>query len=138
MPVQENERAGYCSKTSFVIPKPLVEQFGREIYQYFPESHVLIAQSEDFQKENRKRFVSRILTGKYDFIVIADSQFGKIAMSKEYQEHYILTQLEAERSAMENMDDKSFTVKKIEQRIKRMEKSLEDLPKERYRLLYQF
>ena len=96
-------------KPLFVIPKPLVEQFGREIYQYFPESHVLIAQSEDFQKENRKRFVSRILTGKYDFIVIADSQFGKIAMSKEYQEHYILTQLEAERSAMENMKDKSFT-----------------------------
>lgn len=118
-----------AQKPLFVIPKPLVEQFGREIYQYFPESHVLIAQSEDFQKENRKRFVSRILTGKYDFIVIADSQFGKIAMSKEYQEHYILTQLEAERSAMENMDDKSFTVKKIEQRIKRMEKSLEDLQK---------
>lgn len=120
---------GTAQKPLFVIPKPLVEQFGREIYQYFPESHVLIAQSEDFQKENRKRFVSRILTGKYDFIVIADSQFGKIAMSKEYQEHYILTQLEAERSAMENMDDKSFTVKKIEQRIKRMEKSLEDLQK---------
>ncbi|EKF50809.1 SNF2-related protein [Lactococcus garvieae] len=118
-----------AQKPLFVIPKPLVEQFGREIYQYFPESHVLIAQSEDFQKENRKRFVSRILTGKYDFIVIADSQFGKIAMSKEYQEHYILTQLEAERSAMENMDGKSFTVKKIEQRIKRMEKSLEDLQK---------
>lgn len=118
-----------AQKPLFVIPKPLVEQFGREIYQYFPESHVLIAQSEDFQKENRKRFVSRILTGKYDFIVIADSQFGKIAMSKEYQGHYILTQLEAERSTMENMDDKSFTVKKIEQRIKRMEKSLEDLQK---------
>lgn len=119
-----------AQKPLFVIPKPLVEQFGREIYQYFPESHVLIAQSEDFQKENRKRFISRILTGKYDFIVIADSQFGKIAMSKEYQEHYILTQLEAERSAMENMDDKSFTVKKIEQRIKGMEKALENLQKQ--------
>jgi N12 class adenine-specific DNA methylase len=119
-----------AQKPLFVIPKPLVEQFGREIYQYFPESHVLIAQSEDFQKENRKRFVSRILTGKYDFIVIADSQFGKVAMSKEYQEHYILTQLEAERSAMEGMDDKSFTVKKIEQRIKGMEKALENLQKQ--------
>ncbi|MFK4926811.1 SNF2-related protein [Lactococcus garvieae] len=119
-----------AQKPLFVIPKPLVEQFGREIYQYFPESHVLIAQSEDFQKENRKRFISRILTGKYDFIVIADSQFGKIAMSKEYQEHYILTQLEEERSAMENMDDKSFTVKKIEQRIKGMEKALENLQKQ--------
>lgn len=119
-----------AQKPLFVIPKPLVEQFGREIYQYFPESHVLIAQSEDFQKENRKRFISRILTGKYDFIVIADSQFGKIAMSKEYQEHYILTQLESERSAMENMDDKSFTVKKIEQRIKGMEKALENLQKQ--------
>ncbi|MDT2563313.1 SNF2-related protein [Lactococcus petauri] len=119
-----------AQKPLFVIPKPLVEQFGREIYQYFPESHVLIAQSEDFQKENRKRFISRILTGKYDFIVIADSQFGKIAMSQEYQEHYILTQLEAERSAMENMDDKFFTVKKIEQRIKGMEKALENLQKQ--------
>ncbi|HBC90978.1 MAG TPA: hypothetical protein DCZ00_05990, partial [Lactococcus sp.] len=116
-------------KPLFVIPKPLVEQFGREIYQYFPESHVLIAQPEDFQKDNRKRFVSRILTGKYDFIVIADSQFGKIAMSKEYQENYILSQLNAERKAMEEMEDSSFTVKKIEQRIKQMERALEDLQK---------
>lgn len=126
---QKMKELGMVKRPLFVVPKPLIDQFGREIYQYFPESRVLIAQSEDFQKENRKRFVSRILTGKYDFIVIADSQFGKIAMSKEYQEHYILTQLEAERSAMENMNDKSFTVKKMEQRIKRMEKSLEDLQK---------
>ena len=40
---------------------------------------------KDFVKARRKQFVSRIITGDYDAIVIGDSQFEKIPVSKERQ-----------------------------------------------------
>ena len=44
---------------------------------------------KDFVKARRKQFVSRIITGDYDAIVIGDSQFEKIPVSKERQMNYI-------------------------------------------------
>jgi uncharacterized LabA/DUF88 family protein/uncharacterized protein YqfB (UPF0267 family) len=44
---------------------------------------------KDFAKAKRKQFVSRIITGDYDAIVIGDSQFEKIPMSREKQVTYI-------------------------------------------------
>ncbi|MFC4652444.1 helicase-related protein [Lactococcus nasutitermitis] len=123
---------GIIQKPMFVVPKPLIDQFGREIYQYFPESKVLIAQSEDFDKEHRKRFVSRIATGNYDFIVIADSQFGKVGMSKAYQERYIQQEINKADLQMAQAKDngQKYTVKKAEQfraacqeRLKKLQKS---------------
>ena len=113
----------------FVIPKPLINQFAREIYKYFPESKVLVAQSEDFTKAGRKRFVSRIATGKYNAIIIADSQFGKIAMSKNYQENYIKEQLNEARLMMEQAQEGSFTVKQAEKSIEALKTRLEKLQK---------
>lgn len=124
------QELGVISKPMFVIPKPLVEQFGREIYKYFPESKVLIATTEDFSKDNRKRFISRIANGNYNAIVIADSQFGKVAMSKEYQEFYINNEIDQAREAIENSDSgNKYTVKRIERKIEGLEKRLENLQK---------
>lgn len=124
------QELGVISKPMFVIPKPLVDQFAREIYKYFPESKVLVATSEDFTKEHRKRFISRIANGSYNAIVIADSQFGKVAMSREYQEYYINNELNLAREVLENSDSESkYTVKRIEKKIEGLEKRLENLQK---------
>lgn len=101
---------GAINKPMFVIPKPLILQFAKEIYKYFPESKVLVARTEDFQKENRKRFISRIAKGKYNAIVIADSQFEKVSMSKEYQENYLKNQLFEAREHLENLDKLHYVV----------------------------
>ena len=128
------QELGVISKPMFVIPKPLVEQFAREIYKYFPESKVLVATTEDFTKNNRKRFISRIANGNYNAIVIADSQFGKVAMSREYQEYYINNEITLAREALEaaNSDSESenkYTVKRIEKKIEGLENRLEKLQK---------
>lgn len=122
---------GVIQKPLFVIPKPLIDQFGREIYRYFPESKVLIAHSEDFSKDNRKRFISRIATGNYDFIVVADSQFGKIGMSKAYQERYIEDEIDKAERQMElaKRNGQRHTVKKAEQFRKACLERLEKLQK---------
>lgn len=123
------QELGMVHNSLFVIPKPLINQFAREIYKYFPESKVLVAQPEDFTKAGRKRFVSRIATGKYHAIIIADSQFGKIAMSKAYQENYIKEQLYEARSMIEQAEEGSYTVKKAEKTIEALKTRLEKLQK---------
>lgn len=123
------QELGMVHNALFVIPKPLINQFAREIYKYFPESKVLVAQPEDFTKAGRKRFVSRIATGKYHAIIIADSQFGKIGMSKDYQENYIKEQLYEARSMIEQADEGSYTVKKAEKTIEALKTRLEKLQK---------
>ncbi|GAB2027860.1 SNF2-related protein [Lactovum odontotermitis] len=121
---------GIIQKPMYVVPKPLLEQFGREIYTYFPESKVLIAHNEDFTKANRKRFISRIATGKYDAIVVADSQFEKVAMSQDYQAHYILEQLEEVEHYLLANNEKDYTVKKTELLKKNLEARLKKLQKQ--------
>lgn len=123
------QELGMVHNSLFVIPKPLINQFAREIYKYFPESKVLVAQPEDFTKAGRKRFVSRIATGKYHAIIIADSQFGKIAMSKAYQENYIKEQLYEARSMIEQAEEGSYTVKKAEKTVEALKTRLEKLQK---------
>lgn len=120
---------GIIKKPLYVVPKPLLDQFGREIYKYFPESKVLIAHSEDFSKANRKRFISRIATGKYDAIVIADSQFEKVSMSRGYQVEYLLHQMDEARDYMERMEEK-YSVKKAEKRIKGLKERIKKLQKQ--------
>lgn len=139
------QELGVIKKPLFVVPKPLIEQFAKEIYTYFPDSRVLVAHSEDFTKENRKRFISRIANGNYNAIVIADSQFAKVGMSKAYQEHFMQNELDSARESLatHSNDDsgeftKSFTVKQIERKIKGIETRLENLQKNRYRYLYCF
>lgn len=124
------QELGTINKPMFVIPKPLILQFAKEIYKYFPESKVLVARTEDFKKENRKRFISRIANGKYNAIVIADSQFEKVSMSKEYQENYLKNQLFEAREHLENLDQESkFTVKKVEKTIESLKERIKKLQK---------
>lgn len=125
------QELGVVNKPLFVIPKPLIMQFAKEIYKYFPESKVLVARTEDFKKENRKRFISRIANGSYNAIVIADSQFEKVSMSKEYQANYLRNQLFEAREQLSKMDqDNKYTVKRTEKAIEGLEARIVKLQKQ--------
>ena len=76
-------------KPLYVVPSSLSAQFGQEIMKFFPTKKVFVTTKKDFVKARRKQFVSRIITGDYDAIVIGDSQFEKIPVSKERQMNYI-------------------------------------------------
>lgn len=45
--------------------------------QLYPSANILVATKKDFEKQNRKKFCSRISTGDYDAIIIGHSQFEK-------------------------------------------------------------
>ncbi|WP_251713484.1 SNF2-related protein [Lactococcus ileimucosae] len=124
------QELGIINKPLFVVPKPLILQFSKEINKYFPESKVLVAHKEDFKKENRKRFISRIANGKYNAIVIADSQFEKVSMSKEYQRNYLQNQLLKAKEHLDKLDsDNKYTVKQAEKIISGLEERILKLQK---------
>lgn len=115
-------------KPLYVVPSSLTAQFGQEIMKFFPTKKVYVTTKKDFAKAKRKQFVSRIITGDYDAIVIGDSQFEKIPMSQEKQVTYINDKLEQLRE-IKLGSDSDYTVKEAERSIKGLENQLEELQK---------
>ena len=94
--------------------------------KFFPTKKVFVTTKKDFVKARRKQFVSRIITGDYDAIVIGDSQFEKIPVSKERQMNYIEDKLNELREIKTHSENK-YTVKEAEQSISGLERQLEEL-----------
>ncbi|MBS7925390.1 DEAD/DEAH box helicase family protein, partial [Streptococcus suis] len=119
---------GMVHKPLYVVPSSLTAQFGQEIMKFFPTKKVYVTTKKDFAKAKRKQFVSRIITGDYDAIVIGDSQFEKIPMSREKQVAYINDKLEQLRE-IKLGSDSDYTVKEAERSIRGLEHQLEELQK---------
>lgn len=119
---------GMVHKPLYVVPSSLTAQFGQEIMKFFPTKNVYVTTKKDFAKAKRKQFVSRIITGDYDAIVIGDSQFEKIPMSQEKQVAYIQDKLNQLREIKQGSDS-DYTVKEAERSIKGLEHQLEELQK---------
>ena len=77
---------GAIKKPIYVVPNHLTDQWATEFLRFFPSANVLVTSKKDFEKHNRKKFVSKIAMGEYDAIIIGHSQFEKIPISKERQE----------------------------------------------------
>ncbi|WP_105157309.1 SNF2-related protein [Streptococcus suis] len=119
---------GMVHKPLYVVPSSLTAQFGQEIMKFFPTKKVYVTTKKDFAKAKRKQFVSRIITGDYDAIVIGDSQFEKIPMSREKQVTYINDKIEQLRE-IKLGSDSDYTVKEAERSIKGLEHQLKELQK---------
>lgn len=76
---------GLAKKPMIVVPNHLVGQWANEFRTLYPNANLLIASKEDLEKENRKRFVSRVAMGDWDAVIIAQSSFAKIPISQERQ-----------------------------------------------------
>lgn len=126
----ECKRLGLCTKSMFVVPNHLIEQWAGEFLRLYPSANILVTTKKDFQKANRKRFCSRIATGNYDAIIIGHSQFEKIPMSIERQ----IISLEKQRDDIllsieqaKNQAGENFTIKQLEKARKDIQKRLEDM-----------
>ena len=92
----------------------------------FPGANILVSSENDFTPAKRKEFCSKIATGSYDAIIIAQSQFQKIPISPEYQEKYIKAQIE-ELDKLLDSAEQNFTVRNIESSKKKLSVKLEKL-----------
>lgn len=129
----ESKRLGLCSKSLFVVPNHLTEQWGAEFLRLYPTAKILVATKKDFKPANRKKFCSRIATGDYDAVIIGHSQFEKIPLSVEREIRIIERQIEDVMSAIDNAVNKnwesksSYSVKQMERARKQLEAKLDKL-----------
>ena len=113
----ESKRLGLCSKSLFVVPNHLTEQWAGDFLRLYPGANILAATKKDFEPANRKKFCSRIATGDYDAIIIGHSQFEKIPLSFERQKAMIERQMAEIEMAIETAKAEKgerYTVKQME------------------------
>ena len=126
----ESKRLGLCSKSLFVVPNHLTEQWASEFLQLYPSANILVATKKDFETKNRKKFCGRIATGDYDAIIIGHSQFEKIPMSIERQRAILEQQLDKVTEGItelkKNRGD-NFSVKQLERTKKSVKQKLDKL-----------
>ena len=129
----ESKRLGLCSKSMFVVPNHLTEQWASEFLRLYPSAKILVTSKKDFEKNNRRRFCSRIATGDYDAIIIGHSQFEKIPMSKARQERLLQEQIEEITQGIQElkfMRGEQFSIKQMERTRKQLEGRLRKLQAE--------
>ena len=126
----ESKRLGLCSKSLFVVPNHLTEQWASEFLQLYPSANILVATKKDFETKNRKRFCGRIATGDYDAIIIGHSQFEKIPMSIGRQRAILEQQLEEVTNGIADLKRNrgdNFSVKQLERTKKSVKQKLDKL-----------
>ncbi len=127
---QEMKRLGLCSKSMFVVPNHLIEQWASEYLQLYPSANILVATKKDFETKNRKKFCARIATGDYDAIIIGHSQFEKIPVSIFRQKRLLEEEIEEISDNIIDLKFKrgeSITIKQLEKSKRQLETKLKRL-----------
>ena len=94
---------GTIRKPIYAVPNPLTSQWATEFYRFFPNANILVTTVKDFEKQNRKKFVSKIAMNDYDAIIIGHSQFERIPISQQRQEELLNKQINEISFAIEQM-----------------------------------
>ena len=126
----ESKRLGLCQKAMFVVPNHLTEQWASEFLRLYPSANILVTTKKDFETRNRKKFCARIATGDYDAVIIGHSQFEKIPISKERQEHLLQEQIYEIEDGIRELqaaNAERFTIKSLERTKKGLLARLEKL-----------
>lgn len=83
--IMKMRQLGLCKKAMVAVPNHLVQQWASEWRKLYQNAKILVATKEDLEKSNRQKFVSKVALGDWDGIIIAQSSFAKIPVSKERQ-----------------------------------------------------
>ena len=111
----------------------MLEQFGREFMQLYPNARLLIAGKEDLTRERRKHLTAKIASGEWDGIIVTHSSFERIGMSREYQEQFLQQQIEEYDQLLCDGASRDATrahrnlIKTIEKQKAKREERLQDL-----------
>lgn len=112
---------GLAKKPMIVVPNHLVQQMANEFRTLYPTAKLLIATKDDLEKNKRKQFVSKVAMGDWDSVIIAQSSFAKIPVSRERQERLMRDEIAKIEAAILEMrkDSGARTAVKNLERIKK-------------------
>mgnify|MGYP003450421797 FL=1 len=126
--VMEMRRMGLIQKPIIAIPNHMLEQFGREWLQLYPQAKILAASSADLTADRRRQFVARAAANEWDGILITHSAFSRIALKPENELAYRRAQINEMRRALERMDGEDrLSVKKLQKKLLDAEEKLKKL-----------
>ncbi len=129
--IMKMRQLGLCKKAMVAVPNHLVQQWASEWRTLYPKANILVATKEDLEKDNRKKFVSKVAMGDWDGIIIAQSSFAKIPISYERQEKKLREEIESVELTIKNQwEEKGMprgAVKNLERILKTKKTQLKKL-----------
>jgi N12 class adenine-specific DNA methylase len=128
----ELRRLGLRAKPMIVCPDHLIGQWADNFRQAYPNARLLIADDQNWHKDNRKTFINKIATGDWDAVVIRSESFKMIPVSKELQESFFYSKIAEYKQILSETDEgygkrRSRSIKDVEKAIKRYEEKIKQL-----------
>lgn len=134
----ELRRTGLARKPLIVVQNSTLGQFATSARKFYPGAKILVASKEDLSSGSRQRFMTRVASGDYDMIVMAQSSFDLLPNDPQREVDFVQGQIdeleEAIREMREREGKKDPTVKELEKAKRALEerlKTTQDRIKER-------
>ena len=121
--IMKMRQLGLCKKAMVTVPNHLVQQWAGEWRKLYPNAHILVATKEDLEKDNRKKFVSKVALGDWDGIIIAQSSFGKIPISQERQIKKLKEEIESVEATIQKQWEESGAPRGAVKNLERIKKT---------------
>jgi N12 class adenine-specific DNA methylase len=127
----ELKRTGKANKPLVVVPNHLVQQWGKEWIELYPNANILVPTKKDFEAKRRKVLMSRIATGEYDAVIIAHSQLAKIQNDLDFEVKFIEKQIKDIQEGIDQVrkleDKDTLSIKQWEKQQENLEAKIEEL-----------
>lgn len=130
----EMRRLGLAKRPLLVVQNATLGQFANSFMQMYPNANVMVADKDDLQESNRHLFLSRITSGDWEAIVMAQSTFDRLANNPETAKQFVNDQLAALEEAIheeggknKNSRQDSATVKDLVKARKALQKQLDKI-----------
>ena len=125
----ESKRVGLAKKPMIVCYNANYADFVATIRQTYPGSRILVSDDHHMHEKNRHAFLSRVATGQWDVVVMAQSHFDRIPVHPETEAKYMrerIMELRAAKEAAVLANCDRVTVRSIEKSIEKAEARLKD------------
>jgi N12 class adenine-specific DNA methylase len=90
----EMRRLGLAKRPILVVQNATLGQFATSFMRMYPNANVLVADKDDLSTNNRQLFLSRITSGDWDSVVMAQSTFDRLANKPDTEMQFIHDQLD--------------------------------------------
>lgn len=108
---EELLRIGLSTKNLYVVPNSIVSQWKQDYEYLYPNSKVLTTTSKDYNPSNINKTLSLIKNGDYKAIIMPQSSFDRIEMSKSFELDYLNRSLNKLLSIPENERSRGVKIK---------------------------
>ena len=129
--MHEAKRLGMIKKPYLVVPKNTVIQWKMAWNRLYPTDSILVADEDNFNKQNRQRFLATATQGNWDAIIITHSANELVGVTPETQAQFINNELDTLREFLESVTEeegsRGRTVKQIEKKIIALEEKLKGI-----------